>query len=147
MGVKHPIRIDDLLELRRCVVTPVVQSMLRDGELEHVVVTFDAPPADSPFPPEPGSVWVRLSACGEVFEHRLVQGAAERSVDADADEPAGAGPPERWKASVWDAQDLADDLYGELWDWIVETRFSRGERRYGDYVVPPPPTTPGSTDG
>ena len=142
--MEHPVRVDDLTELRRRVVTPVVRSMLRDGELEHVVVTFDAPPGDRPVPPEPGSVWMSLSACGELFEHRLVPGTAERA--GQADDPGEEGGSRPGDPDVWDAQELADDLYGQLRDWVVETRFSWGERRYGDYVVPPA-TTSASTDG
>jgi hypothetical protein len=42
---------------------------------------------------------------------------------------------------LWSARDAADQLYDALSDWLPETSFAWGERRQGDYVIPPPKAT------
>lgn len=115
---------------------PVVQSLLRDDELEHVRLTFDEPEGSWPFPAEAGSVWLTVVAVGEDFHHMLVLPTADRE-RAEQDDPHDVDD-DAYGPLDDDADGMADNLYSQLWDWIVETGFSWGEPRDGDYVIPPP---------
>lgn len=125
------VRVDDLDELRRRIVLPVVGSLVRVDELEEVELRFDALDRGWPARSERGSVWLRVTARGEDFVHQLVApSAAFESVEED---PENAD----WDGTLV-AEEMAWWLYDRLWDWVVETRFAWGEDRQGDYVIPPP---------
>jgi hypothetical protein len=102
---------NDLDEVMRRVVDPVLSALLREDEIDSVEVRA-----------EPGGrwreegTWVSMTLRGEFFEIWL----------------CSPGPrPES-------AELAALHLYDVLQDEIAESRFGWGELRGGDYVVPPP---------
>lgn len=133
--MRSPIEADDLPELERRVVRPVVQALLRDGELDELLLRKDAW-ADGWPSPEPGSVWLWFSARGETYTYELVRSLAFRE---GTDEPEVADEAdEDWDSNLLDAEQMAFDLYDDLRDWLCESQLSWGELRDGDYDIPPP---------
>lgn len=122
---------------------PVVQALLREEEVERVALTFDAPDVpqewSAPVKTDPGSVWLTLVAVGELFEHMLVWSTKDREQAIDLDDSEEAL---EYNPSEDNADFMADTLYDQLCDWVVETRFSWGEQRSGSYVVLPPHGAP-----
>jgi hypothetical protein len=148
--VLHSLDLRDLDEVRRRVVLPVVQSLVRPDELEEVVVELEhemLPPRrirealrsmDSPAPgaagvfgfigaegdePEP---WER----GPGLELRIAFKARGESV----------GLPRRWfvgegGAALRDPDYFAADVYDSLRDELTESRFAWGQLRDGDYEL------------
>ena len=109
----------DLDEVRRRVVDPVVNCLIRPNELEAVLVEIEPYRFRVPFPPFRTEVELRLSvavrACGE-----LITVPWTWTVKADY---------------LWDAEDFAADLHERLRDVLVESRLSWGEWRDGEYEV------------
>jgi hypothetical protein len=115
MPVEGPGPVTDavdpvLRELRRRAVDPVVASLLSPDEVDEVSVHWGAGG-------EPGDVWVRLVARGELFQDLLSSSAWEGT--------GRAGP------AV-----LAERLADHLEDWLCETRFAWGQRRTARYTLP-----------
>lgn len=116
-----PLDLDprDLDEVRRRVVGPVVNSLIRSDELEGVLVEIEPYRFRVPFPPFKTEVELRLRvevrACGERID-----------------------VPWTWHVKadyLWDAEDFAADLYEYLRDELVESRLSWGQWRDGEYRV------------
>jgi hypothetical protein len=85
----------------RALVEEITDALLRGDELEDVAVHRDA---------STGEVWVRVVACGEVFEDRL-------------------DSPEWDAAGVREFDALKSRLASHVSDWIAESRFGWGEQR------------------
>lgn len=104
----------DTVEIRRRVVMPVANSLLRANELEDVLVEV----RQEHFPAVGRSEALRVAvkACGEWIE-----------------------APRRWLVTdeSWNARWLADELYDLLRDELAESRFAWGELREGTFKVPP----------
>jgi len=99
-----------LRELRRRAVDPVVDSLLRAGELEELTVHWGEPGLSD-------DVWVRLVAGGEAFVQLLSSTAWE------GEQRAGA-------------EALAARLADQLEDWICESGFGWGQQRTARYTCP-----------
>ena len=118
--------LDDLNELRRRVVEPVVRSLVRPDELEEIELRIEAPwplleRAGVVKPTEMSGPWwdlqVAIRARGEWIE------------------------PFRyfWVGQSSDLEMFAADLYEALRDELVESKLSWGEWRDGEYEVLGPP--------
>lgn len=99
-----------LRELRRRAVDPVVASLISADELDELSVHWGVGG-------DPGDVWVRLAARGELFQDLLSSSTWEGA--------ERAGPAR-----------LAERLADHLEDWVCETRFAWGERRIARYTLP-----------
>ena len=108
---------DHLRTLRRTVVEPVVRSLLTEGELEQITVSWAANG-------DPGDVWVHVVAAGEVFGCWMFS----RSWP-------GHGPDGDHTTTT--PQECAERLADQLEDWIAESRFGWGQQRTARYVLPP----------
>jgi hypothetical protein len=127
-GMTHDLDVADLPEVRRRVVDPVVAAMIKPGELTSVELTIEFPPASWAYPDSYGDagVWLRIRAGDDRFEYRVA------------------------KPGFWldDAAELAQELAGELCDWICcETSFGWAQvrSRPEDNDLPGPPATPPDT--
>ena len=111
----NDLDLRDTAEVRRRVAMPVARSLLRADELEDVLV--EVGPDDLPVVGRVDLLSVAVKARGEWIES-----------------------PRRWFVtdSPWDAQWLADELYGELQDELAESRLAWGEWREGTFEVLPP---------
>jgi hypothetical protein len=109
----------DLDEVRRRVVDPVVNSLIRPDELEAVLVEIEDYRFRVPFPPFQTEV-----------EQRLKVEVSARGERIDV--------PWNWTVKadfLWDAEDFAADLYEYLRDELVKSRLSWGQWRTGEYRV------------
>src|SRR4051812_36476687 len=97
----HDLDLRNTAEVRRRVAMPVARSLLRADELEDVVV--EVGPAYFPAVGPVDALRVAVKARGECIE-----------------------APHRWFVgdSPWDAQWLADELYGLLQDELAESRLA-----------------------
>jgi hypothetical protein len=101
---------NDLDEVRRRVVAPVVRALLTDAEVESVDVR-----RVRRWPSDVEGTWVLVRALAELFSWRL------------SEDP-----------ELLHAGEAAERFYDELQDFIAESRLAWGTLRTGDYVVPPP---------
>ncbi|WP_432493143.1 hypothetical protein [Kineococcus auxinigenes] len=106
---------EQLAELRRRVVEPVVTSVLEPEELEDLSVHRGVDGRE-------GDVWVRIDVPGERHEEMLLS-------------PWWAPGPEDVDLPTTDAQ-IAAHLGDRLEDWICETAFARGQQRRARYEPP-----------
>jgi len=116
--------IAELEEVSRRVVTPVVEAMMRPGELTGVDVGVGQPPAwpcDADDTVGVPIVWVHLRAADDELVVRL-----------------GATTMERWRA-----EDVAVALEAAIDDWVVVSSFGWGEQRQGPAELPPADDAPG----
>lgn len=110
----------DLDEVRRRVVDPVVGCLIRSGELDRIGLRFGPPPGFKPaFEIDDPEVWLVLGVKDEEFAFRVCKATHD----------------------LWSADDVADQLYDALSDWLPETGFAWGEQRDGHYVIPPAKAT------
>ncbi|MGY1745559.1 hypothetical protein [Blastococcus sp. SYSU D00695] len=111
----HDLDLRNPAEVRRRVAMPVARSLLRADELEDVVVEIG--PDHLPAVGRVNALRVAVRARGEWLE-----------------------VPRRWFVtdSPWDAEWLADELYGLLQDELAESRLAWGELREGTFEVLPP---------
>jgi hypothetical protein len=112
--VVDDLDLRDTAEVRRRVVLPVAESLLRAGELEDVVI--EVVPEHRPRVGRVDTLRVAFKACGEWIE-----------------------PPYRWFVNDWlcDAEFLAGELYNLLQDELAESRLAWGELRQGTFEVLP----------
>jgi hypothetical protein len=109
----------DLSEVRRRIVDPVVQSLLKSGELDDVALDIQ-PSFIAPLGQTLEFLIVRIWARGELVTYW------HQTIGDD----------------LTDAEWLAGDLYDHLQEDLPETKFALGEQlRHGEYEVPGP--TPG----
>ena len=104
-----------LSTLRRCVVEPVVTSVLTPEEVEHLSVHWGV---DG----EEGDVWVRIDVPDH--RHEVLLLSPWRVPDPDS----GEGP-------APEAQ-VAAHLGDQLEDWVCETSFAWGQQRRARYEPP-----------
>ena len=104
-----------LAELRRRVVEPVVTSVLRPEEIEHLSVHWVLDGRD-------GDVWVRIDVPDERHEDLLL---------------SPWWTPDPWDVDVptGEAQ-VAAHLADRLEDWVCETSFAWGQQRRACYQLP-----------
>ena len=117
-----PLDLDcsDLDEVRRRVVDPVVGSLTRSDELDHIDLQFGPPQGYKPdFEIDDPEVWLLLGVKDEEFAFRVCKATRD----------------------LGSAREAADQLYDALSDWLPETSFAWGEQRYGGYAIPPPKAT------
>jgi hypothetical protein len=103
-----------LAEIRRCIIEPVVRSVVRDDELERLTVHWLEPA-------EPERVMVVLVVLGQRYELQVWVDRAE-----------GDGRP----LTNDDALNAADAFANWFEDWVCESRFGWGEQRVANYVLP-----------
>ena len=116
--VRRPMDLDgnDLAEVRRRAVDPVLAALLREDELDSVALGVGGPPG-SPWRGHEEEVWLAVVARGETFHCFVCKAYA-------------------WSVS---AEEAAAQVHEELQEFIAESAFGWGELRTSDYVVPPPP--------
>jgi hypothetical protein len=106
----------DLDEVRRRVVDQVVGCLIQSGEPYRIDLRFGPPPGYRPsYENDDPEVWLVLGVMDEEFAFRVCKATRE----------------------LWSAEDVANQLYDALSDWLPETCFAWGEQRHGDYVIPP----------
>jgi hypothetical protein len=106
----------DLNEVRRRVVEPVINSLLKPGEFDDVALEIESQYI-APLGQTLDFLVVRIWACGELVTY--------------------------WNPGIGDemrdAEWMAGDLYEQLQEDLPETRFAWGERlRHGECTVPGP---------
>lgn len=151
------VDLRDLEEVRRRVVLPVVQSLVRPDELEEVLVQL-----------EPDPVWPRWAQ--DAFRSARMSSEPSQGIvgiiveqgRVEDFEPPPSGParnlrirvrargewvglPRLWWVGVGDGalrdpEDFAAEVYDLLQDELAESRFAWGELREGDYELPGPGT-------
>lgn len=104
-----------LATLRRQVVDPVVQAMLRPQEIEHLSVHWGIDGRD-------GDVWVQIDAPGDRYTDWLPSPWWQP-------DPSELDPPGS------DAE-IAEHLADRLQDWIAESAFAWGQLRPTTYQLP-----------
>jgi hypothetical protein len=114
---------EQLRLLKHRLAQPVSTSLLTDAELEHISVHWDQDKTS-------GETWVRVLACGEVFQDWLTSPTWGGSDSADA----GTGADGELQSI--DLQLCAARLSDHLLDWIAESRFGWGQQRTARYTLP-----------
>ena len=108
---------NDLAEVRRRVVDPVLGALLREDEIDSVTLRIGLDMALPGSRAHAQAVWLTVIARGERFDCYVCKAYA-------------------WPVS---AEAAAAEVYEELQELIVaESTFGWGDLRTGDYVVPPP---------
>jgi hypothetical protein len=112
---------EQLRLLKHRLAQPVVTCLLTEAELEHISVHWDRDRTS-------GETWVRVLACGEVFQDWLTS----PTWGAGGDAATGADG----ELQAIDVQLCAARLADHLQDWIAESRFGWGQQRTARYTLP-----------
>jgi hypothetical protein len=112
--VEQDLDAQNLTELMRRVILPVVSSITRPGEVTGIAVKIGGP--DVAREDHELEVWAYITAVDETLDVYL--------------DKIVAGPQS--------AEEMAATLYEQMCDWLPTTKISWGEPRSGRYSIPDP---------